>query len=306
MESFASGFEMNKCRVLIKELGELTSEEIEKFSPDMVFGYDYSYLMDEGCKKIIENTKCKNKVFYFADEPQSKLALGDRDYLYDELKSIDASVFIWDKDFLGCFDKAFYLPLAASPLKYATEFSGYKYPISFVGRPLTDNRQRVLCDIIKAFKNKLNIFCFEKHFVQSVEEIKSKNLLDEGDLEIYSKSWRGFVKTEHELAQIYSSSQINLNITEQGKSSLNYRVFEVLASGGFLMTDEREDLNRYFIPSKHLESYKNTADLVDKIDFYLQNLDIAQKIALFGYVVCANRHNFHARASQVVNEVLSD
>lgn len=303
MESFASGFEMNRCRVLVKDLESLTGEELENFAPDMIFGYDYSYLMNEECKKIIEKVKCKNRVFYFADEPQSRFALGDRKELYSELKDLDAIVFVWDRDFVGDFKKSYYLPLAASPLRYSTDFSGYNYSISFVGRPLTEGRQQVLCDLVKAFKNKLKIFCFEKHFLQSVEEIKLKNLLDESDLEIYSKSWGGFIKTEQELAQIYSSSKVNLNITEQGKSSLNYRVFEVLASGGFLITDEREDLRAYFVPSKHLETYKDTRDLIDKIDFYMQNLNIAQRIAQLGYLACARNHNFSARARSVLNRI---
>lgn len=300
MESLASGFEVNKCLVLTKAVSELSQEDIENFRPDIIIGYDYSFLTDENCKKIVENYNCKNLVFYFADEPQSSFALQENKFLYNELKSLDATIFIWDKDFVNEFDNCFYLPLAASPAKYLTDFSGYKYEISFVGRPLTEKRQKILCDLVKAYKNKLNIFCYEKHFLQSLEEIKSNNLLDEEDLEIYSKSWKGFVKAEKELSEIYNSSKINVNITEQGKSSLNYRVFEVLASSGFLLTDEREDLKDFFVNSKHLETYKDSLDLINKIDFYLKNLNIAQKIAQLGHFQCIEKNNFSARASCIL------
>lgn len=304
MESFASGFEMNKCRVLIKDVDKLKMEDVEFFNPDIIFGYDYSYLMDDDCKKIINSLNCKNHVFYFADEPESNFATGGKKHLYEELKKIDATVFVWDKEFTDSFKKCFYLPLAASPLKYTVDFSGFQHSITFVGRPLTEKRQRILCDLIKTFKQKVNIFCFEKHFLKSIEEIKEKNLLDESDLEIYSKCWRGFVKTEEELAKIYNSSKINLNITEQGKSSLNYRVFEVLASSGFLISDEREDLKKYFTVSKHLESYRDIADLIDKIDFYMKNLNIAQKIAQLGHAKCVERHNFSARAKSILAQAI--
>lgn len=303
MKSLALGFEMNKCRVLAKQVDIITEEDVKKFKPDMIIGYDYSFLMEEGCKKIIQNSGCKNLVFYFADEPKGKYALGDRDYLYDELNDMDATIFIWDKDFLGDFEKSFYLPLAVDPSKYLTEFTGYKYDITFVGRPLSPYRQKILCDLVKVFKNKLTIFSYERHFLQSIEDIKSQNLLDEEDLQIYSKCWNGFIKSEKELAEIYNSSKINLNITIQGKSSINYRVFEVLASGGFLLTDEKEDLKRYFKISKHLETYKDTTDLIDKINFYMNNLNIAQKIAQLGRFECIEANSFSARARSIIKKV---
>lgn len=303
MESFVSGFEANGCLVLEKEVDKLVAEDIETFKPEVIMGYDYSYLMNESCQKIVEASGCKNLVFYFADEPRSRFSLGERHYLYDELKKIDATVFVWDRDFTDEFEKCYFLPLAASPIKYTTDFSGYKYSISFVGRPLTEKRQRILCDLVKVFKNKLHIFCYEKHFLQSVEEIQSLNLLDEDDLAVYKGCHRGFVKTEQELAQIYNSSKINLNITEQGKSSLNYRVFEVLTAGGFLLTDERADLHKYFVPSKHLEVYKNSSDLIDKIEFYTRNLNIAQRIAQLGRFQCVEKHNYSARAREILQKI---
>lgn len=304
LESFASGFEANKCYVKEKEIDKLTKEDIENFKPDAIVGYDYSYFMDDNCKKIVQESGCKNLIFYFGDEPKSKFAMGEKTHLYDELRKIDATVFVWDRDFIDNFKNCHYLPLAASPVKYAIDFSGYKYSISFVGRPLTFKRQRILCELVKVFKNKLNIFCYEKHFQRSIEEIREQNLLDENDLNIYANCWRGFVKTESELAEIYNSSKINLNITEQGISSLNYRVFEVLASGGFLLTDEREDLQRYFIPSKHLEVYKNSADLIDKINFYMNNLNIAQRVAQLGRFQSVEKHNYSARAREILEKVI--
>lgn len=302
MDGFVHGFELNKCRALKKSVEELTSDDIEKFKPDMVFGYDYSFLTDENCSKIVKSANCKNLVFYFADEPQSEFALGNDHNLYEELQKLKSTVFIWDKDYEKEFKKCFYLPLAINASKYLTDFSGYKYPISFVGMPLTDKRQKILCELVKVFKNKLNIFSTEKDFLQSVNEIKEKKLLDDSDLAIYSKCWRGFVETEEGLAKVYNSSKINVNITFQGKSSINYGVFAILASGGFLLTDERDDLKKYF-ELKHLDTYKDANDLIDKIDFYLKNLNIAQKIAQWGKFEVLENHNFSARARYVLKKI---
>lgn len=306
MEGFANGFanesKFNKFRVMTKVIDELTLDDVKEFRPDMILGYDYSFLMDENCTNIIKQSGCKDLVFYFANEPRGEFALGNRTELYDELKKLNPKVFIWDKDFLDEFEGSIYLPLAVNPKKYATKSYDYQYDITFVGRPLTDIRQNILCELVKVFKNKLNIFSYEKHFLQSVEEIREKKLLDEEDLEIYSKCWKGFVESEEELAQIYSTSKINLNMNLQGKSSINYRVFEVLASGGFLLTDEREDLKENFEISKHLETYKDIKDLIDKINFYLKNITIAQRIAQLGKFEVISNHNFSARARMILKK----
>jgi len=166
--------------------------------------------------------------------------------------------------------------------KYRADFSGYKYSVTFVGNPCEDSCLIVLCDLIKVFKNKLHVFSQENDFQKSIKKIKEKNLLDEEDLKIYSKCNKGFVESEEELSQIYNSSKINLSISLKEKTSKNPHIFEILASGGFLITNEIEDLERYFEIAKHLEIYKGNIDLIDKIEFYLKNLNIAQKIAQLG------------------------
>src|SRR5574344_86899 len=308
MESLASGFEAIKCRVLVKAIDKVEESDLKYFRPDVVLGYDVSFLNDENCKKKVLDYGCENLVFYFADEPKSKFALGENKKLFKDFCDLKSHIFIWDRDFLHEFPKNFngkchFLPLAASPIRYAVEFVGYRYDISFVGRPLTEKRQKILCDLVKVFGDKLSLFCYEKHFLQSLDEIREKNLLNSEDFYTYSNCWKGFIKEENALAEIYNSSKININITEQGKSSLNYRVFEVLASGGFLLTDERADLGRYFEISKMLETYKNSEDMLDKIDFYLQNLNLAQRIAQLGRLECYENHNFVKKKKKILEKI---
>lgn len=292
LEGFAKGFEQNKFRVATKTMNEIIAENHEDFNPDIIFGYEYSFLTNKDCKKIIEKSDCKNFAFYFAHEPKQNKTL------YEEMKKMNPLVFIWDKDYLKDFKNCTYLPLAASPRKYYTEFSGFKHTITFAGDPTSETCQEILTALVKVFHNKLSIFSSEKDFQKSVDEIKEKNLLDKDDLEAYSKCWKGFLETQEDLAKIYNSSKINLNITNNGKSSINYRVFEILASGGFLLTDKRDDLKEFFEISKHLETYSSIEDLIDKINFYLKNLNIAQKIAQLGKFEVAKNHTFSARAKK--------
>ncbi|MCK7515993.1 MAG: glycosyltransferase [Desulfobacterales bacterium] len=52
---------------------------------------------------------------------------------------------------------------------------------------------------------------------------------------------------------------------------MNYRVLEVLASGGFLLTDYKEDIKKYFDEDKELVIYNNETELIEKISLYLEN-----------------------------------
>lgn len=295
---FAQGFRKLGFYVVEKDVREVTVEDINEFKPDYILGYDYGYLVNEELAAGLLNQNYKF-IHYFADEPQSKFAYTKRPELYELLKNTESYIFNWDSEFLNDFEGSWYLPLAADPGLYKTNFKGYEYGISFVGRPLTEKRQNIIAQIIKNF-GYISLFCYKDHFDRSVEEFKEKKLLNDEEIERYKASYKGFVKTEKELARIYNSSKININVTEQGINNINYRVFEVLASSGFLITDNMKDLYLLFDAGRELEIYKNNDELIDKINFYLQNLNIAQAIARKGRKNVVNNHTFKIRAEKML------
>ena len=303
VRGFASGFRANGFYVLEKDFRKLTAEEISLFKPDMIFGYDYGFLMSDDIelKEFIKNysKKCR-LVHYFADEPDGRFAYVDKKELYEEYKTLNAKTFLWDKDFLSQIDNSEFLPLGVNTKAYRIEPVDKEYIISFVGRPLTDKRQKILAALIKHFGKKLNIFSYEKHFLQSLDDMKNKMLLDETEMDIYKSTYRGYLRTEKELARVYQSSLVNINITLQGTSSLNYRVFEVPASYGFLITDYVEDLEKNFHISRDLEVYRSIDDLIDKTEFYIKNQDIAEKIAVYGFSKVTKKHSYTARADMLL------
>lgn len=295
IKGLAKGFEINKCKVMLKKLDEITLEDLKIFTPDLILGYNSSFQDDENFKKIVESSNCKKLAFYFIDEPSGELILDEN------LKKLKPKIFVADKSFLSKIKNSIYLPLAIYYRKYFTEFSGFNYCITFVGSPTTDFCQQTLCDLIKVFKNKVHIFSCEKDFSKSIKEIKAKGLLEKDDLKIYSKCRCELVESEQEFAEIYNSSKINLNISPQGSPRGNYHILEVLASSGFLLTNEIKDLSETFKISKHLETFKNSNDLIDKIDFYLKNLNIAQIIAQLGKFEVIDSHAAGARARRILN-----
>ena len=305
LKGYKQGFKSNGCFVMEKDLRELQIDDVKRFKPDIIFGYDYGFLFGDNkelTEYILAHKDSFKLIHYFADEPEGRYAVVNKPYLYEEFKKINAISYMWDRDFVNDLPLCSYLPLAVNYKAYRPQ-EGPHYDISFVGRPLTEKRQKILAALIKTFSNKLNIFCYEKHFLQSLDDMKDKQFLNEEELDTYKSAYRGFLTTEQEIANVYFNTTVNINITLQGKSGMNYRVFEVLASRGFLLTDTMEDIERNFIVSKELEVYNDIDDLIDKTAFYLKNPDIARKIAIIGFADVTKSHSYTARARKILEDL---
>jgi glycosyltransferase involved in cell wall biosynthesis len=93
-------------------------------------------------------------------------------------------------------------------------------------------------------------------------------------------------------ADIYADSQVTLNISLNG--DLNLRVFEALAAGGFLLTDDLgkdSGLPRLFQPGVHLDTWRQPGELVEKIRHYLAHPAEAQRIRQAGRTELLRRHH---------------
>lgn len=306
VRGLANGLSQVGCDVLIRDIRELDLTEIQEHNPDFVIGYDYAHFMLDSASRLVTSLN-KPVVHYFADDPNGNFGhVGDLS-LPDKLANSDGIVFCWDKSYLSSFkNQSFYLPLAVDAALYSgTSGNSQKYDISFVGRPLTVVRLEALAALIKKFGSSFNLFCYEKHFQTSVEEIAY--LLTKKELETYKNSYRGFLKTEQELADTYKCSKIALNITmEQGVSSMNYRVFEVLASGAFLLTDFKSDIIEFFNEDEDLAFYRTKEELIEKVDFYLKNNQLREQIAQNGYKKVMNCHGFVHRAGEMLRVLKED
>ena len=274
VKGFSAGFKANGCYVMEKDVRELCPQDLERYKPGIIFCYDYGYMHNkELFDYILAHKNNYRLVHYFADEPDGRYAYTDFPELYKNFKEIKGVYsFVWDKEFCRHLEGSIYLPLGVNPKAYRTDaFGQYRYSITFAGRPLTEKRQKLLCSLIREF--------------------------------VYKNSYKGFLQNEKELADVYNASKININITLQGETSLNYRVFEVLASKAFLITDDVADLKDNFRVGKELEVYGDEYDLIDKVKFYLKNPYILQNIAENGYAAILQRHSYAARANIILQSI---
>ena len=115
-----------------------------------------------------------------------------------------------------------------------------------------------------------------------MDKIEKTELLNEYFLELYKQSYKGYVETTKDLAEIYASTKINIDLEDEPPKIINYRALEILASGGFLISKYNKDIIKYLDDGKDFETFKTDAELSEKINFYMKNLNIAQMIALRG------------------------
>jgi hypothetical protein len=74
----------------------------------------------------------------------------------------------------------------------------------------------------------------------------------------------------YDLASLYYHSQVNVNVFHhQCLDSTNSRVYDVLAAGGFLLTEYRPCLEREFEIGRHLVTFASPAEAREKAEYYL-------------------------------------
>jgi spore maturation protein CgeB len=84
--------------------------------------------------------------------------------------------------------------------------------------------------------------------------------------------YRGPIDYTGDLHVLYSASSINLNLSKsQLKTSVNQRVFDAPACGGFVLTDYREDAERLFDPDTELALFHDLEEMEAKTAYFLEN-----------------------------------
>ncbi len=274
-KGFSLAFSELSFFVYEKKIPDLNDKELNKISPSVIFIYWTGLNQREIVCDVISKYVNTKTVFIHCDES------GD-DIPKEYKNQTNHYIFISNAK---TKKNIFKYGIAAT--EYKTKFRGYKYGITFAGNPDTKEREEILSSLINNY-GAINIYCRSYNFYKSLEEIQSLNLMDKNSVELYRKSYRGYVESRKKLANIFVSSKINIDIISKNKKAINYRCLEVMASGGFLISQKNADNIKYFDEGKDFETFETKEELIDKIEFYLKNLNIAQSIALRGRINAVN------------------
>lgn len=108
-----------------------------------------------------------------------------------------------------------------------------------------------------------------------------------------------------EFAKSYSEAKIGFN--RSIKNDVNMRVFETLACGPLLITNDLRSngQDELFKADRHFVVYTERDELLDKLVFYLKHDKLREKIAISGYREVLSRHTYLHRMQQLLGSISS-
>jgi GT2 family glycosyltransferase len=105
-----------------------------------------------------------------------------------------------------------------------------------------------------------------------------------------------------EMARVYSEARAVFN--RSLKNDINMRVFEALACGSLLLTNDLavNGQDELFRDGVHLATYRDADELLDKLRYYLDHEAIRERIAAAGRAEALAKHTYRQRMERLLQE----
>lgn len=104
-----------------------------------------------------------------------------------------------------------------------------------------------------------------------------------------------------DLSTLYGNSKIVFNHTADTIKAFNMRIFEGMGCGALVFTDYAPEQEMLFQDRTHFVLYQSRNDLMNKIDYFLNNPQQAQLIANTAQNYVRQFHTYEHRAAQIIN-----
>lgn len=112
------------------------------------------------------------------------------------------------------------------------------------------------------------------------------------------KEWNHGYLDYRNAYKVYSSSKIILGL-QNHPTQLTQRTYEVLGSGGFLITSDTPEVRKHFKPGVHLVTSKSPAETNRLVEYYLNHPQERERIARAGQKAAA-KHSYKHRAAYML------
>ncbi|MBQ7920624.1 MAG: glycosyltransferase [Lachnospiraceae bacterium] len=118
---------------------------------------------------------------------------------------------------------------------------------------------------------------------------------------------RGTVGYNKEAIYVFRCSKINLNITLKSIiTGIPLRAFEIMGSGGFLLSNYQADFLDYFVPGEDFAYFDSNEDLMAKIEYYLTHEKERQEVARNGYEKVKKYHTYRNRVEEIIGTLFGE
>lgn len=109
------------------------------------------------------------------------------------------------------------------------------------------------------------------------------------------------VNYEDEMYKVFFSGKINLNLTMRAiETGVPQRVFDIMAVGGFVLSNYQEELEELFVPDKEIVLFRNLQELKQKAAYYLSHEKERIRIAIAGYQKVREKYNYANSLSNMI------
>ena len=102
---------------------------------------------------------------------------------------------------------------------------------------------------------------------------------------------------------VYDRAKINLNITLRSiHSGIPLRAFEIMGSGGFLLSNYQADFADCYADGEDYVSFGSKEDMLNKIEYYLSHEKERKEIAANGLRRTMEDHTYEHRVKEMLSE----
>jgi glycosyltransferase involved in cell wall biosynthesis len=108
------------------------------------------------------------------------------------------------------------------------------------------------------------------------------------------------------LVQLYNRTKIVVNVTNWGanagtsRSGMTMRLFEVPATGSFLLTDHSAETDLAVTPGLHVETFSDFENFTKKMRFYLNDAPARERIATQGMQHVRAQHSYDRMVDSIL------
>ncbi len=114
----------------------------------------------------------------------------------------------------------------------------------------------------------------------------------------------GSVDYVTEMPKVFASSKINLNPSLRIiQTGIPLRAFDIMASGGFLLSNYQEELLEYYNNEEDMVIYEGIEDALEKVRFYLEHEELRCKITESGRRKTLKEHSMQECMDKILKAV---
>lgn len=221
---------------------------------------------------------------------------------YDYVFTLELGCLSFYRD-AGC-QHVYYLPFAANPRVFQPKkvLASYQSDICLIGTAFWNRVELIdrLAPVLLDRKVVISGWWWDRlqNYSRLSDSIKLGDWMTPEETACYYNG----AKIVINLHRSINDDSINANTSKKIPAlSVNPRTFEIACCGTFQLSDLRQETGQLYSLGTEIATYTSYEELINKIDYYLQNEDERQTMALNGLARTRRDHTYHKRLSTMLS-----